>query len=119
MTHSRQRPRDDIGARRGSGVHRSQRHGSIPATRRLTVGSPLHRTARSVSSTPRLERLRSEASVEPFSPVAGDSVPDADAIYLPGGYPELHGESLETGGTLDEIAVVPPTVSPSTASVAG
>ncbi|AJF27212.1 cobyrinic acid a,c-diamide synthase [Haloarcula sp. CBA1115] len=51
-----------------------------------------------------LERLRSEASVEPFSPVAGDSVPDADAIYLPGGYPELHGESLETGGTLDEIA---------------
>ena len=51
-----------------------------------------------------LERLRSEAAVEPFSPVAGDQVPDADAIYLPGGYPELHGEALETGGTLDEIA---------------
>ncbi|WP_367175558.1 cobyrinic acid a,c-diamide synthase [Haloarcula rubripromontorii] len=51
-----------------------------------------------------LERLRAEATVEPFSPVAGDPVPDADAIYLPGGYPELHGESLETGGTLDVIA---------------
>ncbi|MGB9931965.1 cobyrinic acid a,c-diamide synthase [Haloarcula amylolytica] len=51
-----------------------------------------------------LERLRSEAAVEPFSPVAGDPVPNADAVYLPGGYPELHGESLETGGTLDEIA---------------
>jgi len=51
-----------------------------------------------------LERLRAEATVEPFSPVAGDPVPDADAIYLPGGYPELHGESLETGGTLDELA---------------
>jgi cobyrinic acid a,c-diamide synthase len=51
-----------------------------------------------------LERLRSEAAVEPFSPVAGDPVPDADAIYLPGGYPELHGQALETGGTLDEIA---------------
>ncbi|KAA9397893.1 cobyrinic acid a,c-diamide synthase [Haloarcula sp. CBA1130] len=51
-----------------------------------------------------LERLQSEATVEAFSPVAGDPVPDADAIYLPGGYPELHGEALETGGTLDEIA---------------
>ncbi|MEF8974562.1 MAG: cobyrinate a,c-diamide synthase, partial [Haloarcula sp.] len=51
-----------------------------------------------------LERLRSEATVEPFSPVAGDPVPDADAIYLPGGYPELHGAALETGGTLGEIA---------------
>jgi len=51
-----------------------------------------------------LQRLRSEATVEPFSPVAGDPVPDADAIYLPGGYPELHGEALETGGTLEAIA---------------
>ncbi|RLM42618.1 cobyrinate a,c-diamide synthase [Haloarcula sp. Atlit-47R] len=51
-----------------------------------------------------LERLRAEATVEPFSPVAGDPVPDADAIYLPGGYPELYGESLEASGTLDELA---------------
>lgn len=30
-----------------------------------------------------------------FSPLADDSVPaEADAVYLPGGYPELHGETL-------------------------
>jgi len=29
-----------------------------------------------------------------FSPVAGDSLPDCDAVWLPGGYPELHGEAL-------------------------
>jgi len=30
-----------------------------------------------------------------FSPLADQPVPDgADAVYLPGGYPELHGESL-------------------------
>jgi len=30
-----------------------------------------------------------------FSPVAGDAVPEeADAIWLPGGYPELHAEAL-------------------------
>ena len=29
-----------------------------------------------------------------FSPVAGDSLPDCDAVWLPGGYPELHGEVL-------------------------
>ncbi len=31
----------------------------------------------------------------PFSPIAGDAVPpSADAIYLPGGYPESHARSL-------------------------
>lgn len=35
------------------------------------------------------------AQVAWFSPLAGDSVPaNADAIYLPGGYPELHAEAL-------------------------
>jgi cobyrinic acid a,c-diamide synthase len=35
------------------------------------------------------------ASVAFFSPLAGDAVPgDADAIYLPGGYPELHAATL-------------------------
>jgi cobyrinic acid a,c-diamide synthase len=29
-----------------------------------------------------------------FSPLAGDSVPDCDAVWLPGGYPELHTEAL-------------------------
>ncbi len=29
-----------------------------------------------------------------FSPLSDDKVPDCDALYLPGGYPELHAESL-------------------------
>ncbi len=29
-----------------------------------------------------------------FSPLAGDALPVADAVWLPGGYPELHGERL-------------------------
>lgn len=49
------------------------------------------------------ERLRERADVAVFSPVAGDPVPDCDGVYLPGGYPELHGAELEAGGTLDEL----------------
>jgi cobyrinic acid a,c-diamide synthase len=31
-----------------------------------------------------------------FAPMADEAVPDhADAVYLPGGYPELHGPALE------------------------
>lgn len=29
-----------------------------------------------------------------FSPLAGDALPDCDAVWLPGGYPELHLEAL-------------------------
>ena len=29
-----------------------------------------------------------------FSPVAGNPLPDCDAVWLPGGYPELHGDTL-------------------------
>ncbi|NMF88399.1 cobyrinate a,c-diamide synthase [Aromatoleum petrolei] len=29
-----------------------------------------------------------------FSPLAGEALPDCDAVWLPGGYPELHGEAL-------------------------
>lgn len=29
-----------------------------------------------------------------FSPLAGDALPSADAVWLPGGYPEVHGERL-------------------------
>ena len=29
-----------------------------------------------------------------FSPVAGDELPTCDAVWLPGGYPELHAEAL-------------------------
>jgi cobyrinic acid a,c-diamide synthase len=35
------------------------------------------------------------ATLRPFSPLANQPLPaDADALYLPGGYPELHGEAL-------------------------
>lgn len=50
-----------------------------------------------------IERFRERAKVVTFSPVAGDPVPDADAIYLPGGYPELHASELESAGTLAEL----------------
>lgn len=29
-----------------------------------------------------------------FSPLAGDALPECDAVWLPGGYPELHAEHL-------------------------
>jgi len=50
-----------------------------------------------------IERLRERASVVTFSPVAGDPLPACDGVYLPGGYPELHGGALAAGGTLDEL----------------
>ncbi|WP_120501099.1 cobyrinate a,c-diamide synthase [Roseovarius sp. EL26] len=34
-----------------------------------------------------------------FSPLANDVVPNADRIYLPGGYPELHAERLASAGS--------------------
>jgi cobyrinic acid a,c-diamide synthase len=35
-----------------------------------------------------------------FSPIAGDSLPDCDAAWLPGGYPELHGAAIGGNATL-------------------
>ena len=34
--------------------------------------------------------------IKRFSPVAGDRLPDADAVYLGGGYPELHPEEISS-----------------------
>ncbi len=50
-----------------------------------------------------IERFRERADLVTFSPVAGDPVPECDAVYLPGGYPELHASTLETSGTLAEL----------------
>ncbi len=50
-----------------------------------------------------IERFRQRAEVVAFSPVAGDPVPDCDAVYLPGGYPELHAAELESAGTIAEL----------------
>jgi len=50
-----------------------------------------------------IERFRERADLVTFSPVAGDPVPECDAVYLPGGYPELHAADLESAGTLAEL----------------
>jgi len=50
------------------------------------------------------ERLAARAAVEPFSPVAGDPVPDCDVVYLPGGSPERHAAALSASGTLADLA---------------
>ena len=39
-----------------------------------------------------LESLGAELSF--FSPVAGELLPECDAVWLPGGYPELHADAL-------------------------
>lgn len=42
---------------------------------------------------------RMGARLRYFSPLADEPVPlDADAVFLPGGYPELHGETLARAG---------------------
>ena len=44
------------------------------------------------------------AEIAFFSPLADDPVPQADLIYLPGGYPELHaGRLAANGGFLDSL----------------
>lgn len=35
-----------------------------------------------------------------FSPIAGDTLPECDAVWLPGGYPELHAEALSANQAL-------------------
>ncbi|MFS2099998.1 cobyrinate a,c-diamide synthase [Variovorax sp. Varisp85] len=37
-----------------------------------------------------------------FSPLAGDALPACDAVWLPGGYPELHAEALAACATMRE-----------------
>jgi cobyrinic acid a,c-diamide synthase len=40
-----------------------------------------------------------------FSPLAGDGLPPCDALWLPGGYPELHAEALQANtGLREELA---------------
>ncbi len=37
-----------------------------------------------------------------FSPIAGDRLPDCEAVWLPGGYPELHATALSANQSLWE-----------------
>ena len=53
-----------------------------------------------------LDCLRAmEAELRFFSPLAGDGLPECDALWLPGGYPELHAQALAANtGLRDAIA---------------
>ncbi|SHG38700.1 cobyrinic acid a,c-diamide synthase [Halobaculum gomorrense] len=51
-----------------------------------------------------LECLRERAEVATFAPTRGDALPDCDAVYLPGGYPELHAPALADSDALDDLA---------------
>ncbi|MFC6787190.1 cobyrinic acid a,c-diamide synthase [Halobaculum halobium] len=50
-----------------------------------------------------LERLREGADVVTFAPTRGDPLPECDAVYLPGGYPELHAPALADSDALAEL----------------
>jgi len=53
-----------------------------------------------------LDRLaRAGAEIRAFSPVAGE-VPEADAIYIGGGYPELHAAALEKSRSTNAISTL-------------
>ena len=47
-----------------------------------------------------LAQLARLGQVRYFSPLAGDALPEADLVYLPGGYPELFLEELRAQKTL-------------------
>ncbi|SFI22577.1 cobyrinate a,c-diamide synthase [Jannaschia pohangensis] len=42
---------------------------------------------------------RAGAEILPFSPLADDAAPDADLVFLPGGYPELHAGRIAANQT--------------------
>ena len=47
-----------------------------------------------------IDRLKEMGEVTFFSPLAGDELPEADLVYLPGGYPELFAPELSLNRTL-------------------
>ena len=51
-----------------------------------------------------IERLRERAEVITFAPTTGETLPDCDGVYLPGGYPELHADSLAQSPTMSQLA---------------
>ena len=51
-----------------------------------------------------VELLNNRANVITFSPLADDPLPICDGVYLPGGYPELHGATLAESQALRSLA---------------
>jgi cobyrinic acid a,c-diamide synthase len=46
--------------------------------------------------------LEMGAELKFFSPLADNAIPDADVVYLPGGYPELHAHELSRNRAMQE-----------------
>jgi cobyrinic acid a,c-diamide synthase len=60
------------------------------------------------------------AELLPFSPLAGDALPPCDALWLPGGYPELHAARLSAATVLrDPVAAHVPAGRPLWAECGG
>lgn len=49
-----------------------------------------------------IDALHAAATVRFFSPLHDDALPECDALYLPGGYPELFAEELSSNGNMRE-----------------
>jgi cobyrinic acid a,c-diamide synthase len=51
-----------------------------------------------------IERFRKRAEVVTFASTTEEELPDCDGVYLPGGYPELHADSLEQSPAMGRLA---------------
>lgn len=65
----------------------------VPGTLRIAVARD---AAFNFTYRENLDRLAALGRVTYFSPLAGDPLPDADLVYLPGGYPELFARELSS-----------------------
>jgi cobyrinic acid a,c-diamide synthase len=74
--------------------------GSAPGARRCRIALG-HDAAFHFYYEDNLARLRAlGAELVPFSPLADAALPDVDAVYLGGGYPELHAAALAANGAM-------------------
>ena len=87
---------------------------AVPGTTAKKPPASHHRVVIGVARDPafcfyyqdNLDRLaRAGAEIRAFSPVAGE-VPEADAIYIGGGYPELHAAALEKSRSTTAISTL-------------
>lgn len=86
-------PEIDLDASKGSGDQGAESD--------VTVGVALDEAFRFYYPS-NVEKLRREARVTFFSPLRSE-IPEADAFYLGGGYPELHAGKLSRSGTLERL----------------
>lgn len=97
----------DEGARNSDGASRGKGQESAEPGASIRVAAPVIAVARDEAFCflyeENIEILRGYgAEVRYFSPLRDHALPDADAIYLPGGYPELHLERLSRNRTMLE-----------------